>query len=325
MTKCLPCTCCQCGVNLSSYEEGRRPLELFCDCLVALCTDCGLQQAIRHITITGSYLECPVCRCKESNHRNGYVCEAQVVYYASLLLRKDTLLRFPYASKSKDEKSLQILASLYLQCGFADGMEGVEGVGSMGLTQLGLFTARCEAHLQRLGYAPDAGAPPAVVGVVSLPLDLGPLESLKLKENLVLVKVLGLLEEQAKEEEGKGKGKQNEAEAKEEEKEEGKGKQDEDQEGKQHQEDEQEEGDALTRLQEELPTICQLCFDDLVPGNTVRGRCHCCSKCCQLCTRRSVKNLREGIKCSLCRAPIPVDTKEAKANQVYANVYLSPL
>ncbi|KAJ1443488.1 hypothetical protein B484DRAFT_389415, partial [Ochromonadaceae sp. CCMP2298] len=123
---------------------------------------------------------------------------------------------------------------MYLKCGFADGMEGewVEGVKGMGISQLELYIARCEAHLQRIGYAPDKGAPPVVGGVVGVggALDQGPLQHVVLKENLVLVKVLGLLEEQ-----GWGQ---------------------------------QEEG-ALSWLWNDDELRCYLCFEDLVPGNTV--------------------------------------------------------
>ncbi|KAJ1418837.1 hypothetical protein B484DRAFT_400351, partial [Ochromonadaceae sp. CCMP2298] len=246
--KGLPCTCCQCGVHLSSCEEGRRPLELFCDCLVALCTDCGYGQLEQHFGTGRPFIECPVCGSKETNDKNGYVERYAVAVRRVRELQKGRPVtkriggrpwcRSAIGSKATVTKEL---ARQYVEFGFNQDMQ------QMRLPQLELFIARCAAFLLTKRH-PPAGAP----------LPWGPLQEVHLKKNLVLERVLGLLES----------------------------------------------GDGMLA---ELPSFCQLCDADLVPGNTVRGgRCSCCLQYCQLCTRRATTALKEGTKCLCCRKLIPV-------------------
>ncbi|KAJ1412121.1 PWWP domain-containing protein [Ochromonadaceae sp. CCMP2298] len=276
--KGLPSTCCQCGVKLSSHIEGRRPLELFCNCLVSLCKVCGNNQLVQHFSTSGpsgSYIECPVCRSRDSNHKNGYVVgnEAALVVLTELLA--STRKRFP----AKAERRSCVM-------GIRGGIKGQQhfklaqnhggfGIARLptGIPHLQLYIARCEQHLQKFDQRPENYAS----------LDLGPLSKVKLKENFVLERVLGLVEEQ-------------------------------EQKGKQGQETGG--GDILQRLQEELPSVCQNCDEELRPGNTVRGgECSCCIQYCQLCTRRLVTSLKEGT-CCYCRKLIPVlEIKGARACQ----------
>jgi hypothetical protein len=195
--KGLPSTCCQCGVQLSSSVEGRRPLELFCDCLVALCTDCGLTQLTRTLSVTGAYIQCPVCGCTESNKKNGYVAGHSNAVNDVMELGKSGLLRFNIGKCGKGiakKTNQQHLTQQYTECGFTT-MEGKAGMGGKGgmeveqmsLPQLELFNARCEHHLQGCGVS-------GVGGAGDIPPDWGPLRKVELKKNLVLEKVLGVLE-----------------------------------------------------------------------------------------------------------------------------------
>jgi hypothetical protein len=346
--KGLPCTCCQCGVQLSSSVEGRQPLELFCDCLVALCTDCGLTQLTHTLSTTEPYIECPVCGCKQSNKKNGYVVGHSNAVNDVMTLGKSCNARFNIGRRPTSKKAnQQHLTQQYIKCGFTT-MEGKAGVGGKGgmevsqmsLPQLELFNARCKQHLQNCGYTAENGVPPmlpstmgvvggvggggemdvegvgvagvgvAGVGVVGAPLGWGPLNKIKLKGNLVLQKVLELLEKQAQRwgqrwgwGQGQGQGQtqgQGQGQA-------------------QGQEEwQQEERDqVMDYMQSELNIHCSMCNEDLQPGNTVRGgECSCASNTCQLCTRWFTTSLKDGPKCCLCRQPVPVlDTQKAKVYQ----------
>ncbi|KAJ1437658.1 hypothetical protein B484DRAFT_230203 [Ochromonadaceae sp. CCMP2298] len=171
--KGLPSTCCQCGVALSCTVPGRRPLELFCDCLVALCKDCGLaqlEQLARHFKAGELYIKCPVCGSRSSSDKNGYVSDSPKA--AAELMRLHKLIRERFPAVAKGAKGEQQLVQRYLEMGFSDCPGNKKA--------LALFIARCEDHLQKHSGPPQAGDS----------LSLGPL-NLLLKTNLVLEQALG--------------------------------------------------------------------------------------------------------------------------------------
>jgi hypothetical protein len=152
------------------------------------------------------------------------------------------------------------------------GGMGVGGMGGMG----GMDGGGMDVEGEGVGVVGVT----VVRGVVGVPLDWGPLNKIKLKGNMVLQKVLELLEKQAQTQAQRWGWGQGQAQGQGQTQGQGQG-----QGQAQGQEEwQQEERDqVMDYMTTELNIHCSTCNEDLQPGNTVRGgECSCASNTCQV-------------------------------------------